>query len=85
MFLSGALIIQLLILFSANAAENAPTTPFRASTEEPSSIITTTTPKPINKCPNGWIYAGRIGCFYLNTNSNKVYKFISKYTFSLLN
>ena len=69
------IIVQAIALVSSKAAET--TTEFKASTDKATtevltSIITTTTSKPVNDCPQGWIFAGKLGCFYFNTNSNKV-------------
>ena len=68
------IIVQAIALVSCKAAET--TTEFKASTgkatTEVLTSITTTTSKPVNDCPQGWIFAGKLGCFYFNTNSNKV-------------
>ena len=32
----------------------------------------TTTSRPENECPDGWIHDELQGCFYFNTNPNKV-------------
>ena len=69
------IIIQAIGLVSIKAAD--PTTISKPSTVEPTtevltSIITTTSSKPVNNCPHDWIYAGKLGCFYFNTDSDKV-------------
>ena len=48
----------------------APTTFVRTTvdTTEPP----TTTPNPINDCPDGWVFGGELGCFHFNTNKYKV-------------
>ena len=74
------MIIQAILLVSIKAAD--PTTTLKPSTVEPTTevltSIKTTTSKPVNDCPHGWIYAGKLGCFYFNTNSNKVHGVVEK-------
>ena len=65
------IIILAVVLVSIKAADFEASTG-KATTEALTSIITTTTSKPVNDCPQGWIFAGKLGCFYFNTNSNKV-------------
>ena len=52
---------------STDAPTDAPTTdaPF-------TTTLAPTTTKPFNDCPEGWVYAGPLGCFYFNTNKHKV-------------
>ena len=68
------IVIQAFALVSIKAADPSTATveASTTTTEAFTSIITTTTSKPVNDCPQGWIFAGKLGCFYFNTDSNKV-------------
>ena len=39
---------------------------------EPTTTVAPTTAKPFNDCPKGWVYAGKLGCLYFNTDKHKV-------------
>ena len=56
---------------SADAPTDVPTA--APTTDAPfTTTLAPTTTKPFNDCPEGWVYAGPLGCFYFNTNKHKV-------------
>jgi hypothetical protein len=66
---SVLVVLMVLISKPLDSHQAAVTTTIKAST---ASILTTTTPTPVNDCPHGWIYAGPLGCLYFNTDKNEV-------------
>ena len=44
----------------------------QADTSEPDTILDVQLPT----CPEPWIFAGELGCFYLNINENKVLEMV---------
>ena len=52
------------IYFSSDATTIVPTP----------SKLTTTKSSGLNDCPEGWMYAGALGCLYFNTDNTKVLK-----------
>jgi len=68
MYFLNFLIIQVVVIYvtsTVSADSTIPPTTF-TSTSSPH-----TTSKPLNDCTTGWIYAGKLGCFYFNTNPDK--------------
>ena len=60
--------------FSNNLQDSAMAT--RATLEAVktnASTMSRTTTKPLNDCPDDWVYGGVLGCFYFNTDAKKVF------------
>ena len=73
------LIFAFIIVFvvGGRASDASTDEPTDAPTEGPTvapftTTLAPTTTKPFNDCPEGWVYAGPLGCFYFNTNKHKV-------------
>ena len=49
-----------------------PDEPTTTAAPEPTTTVASTTAKPFNDCPKGWVYAGKLGCLYFNTDKHKV-------------
>merc|ERR1712110_1265259 len=71
-------IVALVIVWSSRATagyDDDTTTPAPEPTTtvapEPTTTVAPTTAKPFNDCPEGWVYAGKLGCLYFNTDKHK--------------
>ena len=64
----------IIVFVVGGRASDAPTDePTDVPTDAPvTTTLAPTTTKPFNDCPEGWVYAGPLGCFYFNTNKHKV-------------
>ena len=79
MYILRLLIIGVSFVFSIKATITSPAlvdSTVKTTTEALTTIKTTTKSKPVNDCPHGWIYAGKLGCVYFNTNSDKVLRVV---------
>ena len=72
-------IVAVVIVWSSRATagyDDDTTTPAPEPTTtaapEPTTTVAPTTAKPFNDCPKGWVYAGKLGCLYFNTDKHKV-------------